>query len=243
MADDIFINKMKDVVRLSERYHTPKFSKFLDSREQIILKKEIPNCLLFGGYKDAERCVFGVFPSWTEPSLEDFPISVIEFRMKFQKQLTHRHFLGTVLSLGIERDKIGDILVGDRTAFVFLAKDIAEFVADNIIKVAGVGVESNIVPIDRAVLPEKKFEIISAVCASQRADAIVSGLLNKSRNEAKELILSGKLEVNHFEITRTDYLVKEKDLLSVRGFGRSEILEIGNKTRSDRIHIVFKKYI
>jgi len=243
MSDDIFVKKMQDVIRLSEKYHIPKFSRFLDSREQITLKSAVPNCNLFGGYQDAERQIFGVFPDWQEADCENFPIAAIKFHIKFSKELTHRHFLGTILSLGIERDKVGDILVGENDAYAFVTEDIAEFVASNIGKIAGVGVDTSIIPIDEVVLPEKKFEVIDAVCASQRLDAVVSGLYNKSRNEAKNLILAGKVFVNHFEAIKTDFLVNEEDLISIRGFGRAVVLDIGNKTRSDRIHITFKKYI
>ena len=40
MSDDIFIKKVKDAIRLSEKYHSPKFSKFLDEREQAVLFEE-----------------------------------------------------------------------------------------------------------------------------------------------------------------------------------------------------------
>jgi len=243
MSDDVFINKMRDVVRLSEKYHTARFSKFLDSREQAILKREIPNTFLFGGYQDAERCIFGVFPSWQNNDFDDFPIKAIKFQAKFQKEITHRHYLGTILSLGIERDNIGDILVSENETYVFVLEDVADFIANGISKIAGVGVKVSIIPIDEIIVPEKKYQIIDAVCASQRIDAAVSGLLKVSRNDAKSIISSGKVSINHFEVLKTDCLIKEKDIISIRGFGRAEVFQIGNKTRSDRIHITFKKYI
>lgn len=244
MADDIFIRKIRDVYKLAEKYQSPRFSRFLDENEQAILKKEgLFGGVLFGGYDDAERCVLGVFPDWQEPLKEEFPIKVLEITKKYTKDLSHRNYLGTILSLGIERDKIGDILVGDMKAYVFVSSDIAEFIKDNIRKISGCGVDIKICGFDEVTVPEKQFEYIQAVAASLRLDAVLAAMLKISRNDAKAFILSGKVMVNHMERQQTDFSLDTGDLLSVRGFGRVEIFEIGNKTRSDRVHITLKKYI
>lgn len=243
MRDDIFLNKMRDVSRLCDKYRTAKFSKFLDLREQQILKDNGICGTLFGGYQDAERRMLGVFPDWEETDDSVYPIKLIKFTPKCENNLSHRQYLGTIMSLGIERDKIGDILTEPSYAYVFLCSDIADFVIKNIKKVAGCGVSAEYEDLKTAVLPQKKFEIISCVVASMRIDAIISGLLNKSRNDAKSIISGGRVSVNHLEVLKTDFAVKEGDLLSVRGFGRAEIFEIGSKTRSNKIHITFKKYI
>jgi RNA-binding protein YlmH len=243
MDDGIFLSKMRDIKRLCEKYHTAKFSKFLDSRSQALLAAEGILGTLFGGYEGAERQMLGVFPDWQEADTALFPIDVLKINVKGETAPSHRQYLGTILSLGIERDKIGDILVCEREAYVFLCSDISEFVKENISKVGKCGVFTEYADLKSVVLPEKKFEIVPCVCASLRLDAIVAGLMNKSRNESKNLILSGKVCVNHFETQKTDFVLKEGDLLSIRGFGRAEIEKIGVKTRSDRIHITFKKYI
>ena len=92
-------------------------------------------------------------------------------------------------------------------------------------------------------LPQREFSDIECVAASLRLDAVVSGLLGKSRNDVKNLILSGKVTVNHQEQGKTDFQISESDLLSIRGFGRAKLYKIGAKTRSDRIHLTFKKYM
>ena len=244
MGDDVFIKKMQDVFRLSEKYHTPRFSKFLDGAQQAMLLREgIFDGVLFGGYEGAERCVLGAFPDWQEPDKTLFPIKALYVKKKYQKDLSHRDYLGTVLSLGIERNKIGDILAGDNDAYIFVLEDIAEFVCDNISKVAGCGVDIVICDADRVVVPEKKFCEINVVAGSLRLDAVLAAMLKVSRNEAKTMILSGKVSVNHTEILNGDFMIKENDLLSVRGFGRAVLSEIGGKTRSERVHITLKKYI
>lgn len=243
MRDDIFLNKMRDVSRLCDKYRTARFSGFLDGREQELLKSSGILGTLFGGYEGAERRMLGVFPDWQETDFLKYPIDLIKFTPKFESNLSHRQYLGTILSLGIERDKIGDILTEPNFSYVFLSSDISEFVKNNVKKVGRCGVLAEFADIKTSIIPKKKFEIISCIVASMRLDAVLSGILSRSRNDAKDLILAGRVSVNHFTTEKTDFPVKAGDLLSIRGFGRAEIFEIGTKTRSDKIHISFKKYI
>lgn len=243
MKDELLLRRIGDVCRLCEKYHTPRFSGFLDEREQAEVSAAFYGCVMFGGYAGAERKIFGAFPEWCEPDNAEFPIKLLIFTKRYAKDLTHRHFLGTILSLGIDRAKIGDIVIdGDRT-YVFVSEDIAEFIINGISKVAGVGVDIEVSDCADNFVPERRFEEISAVCASLRLDAVVASVLKISRSEAKAFITAGKAAVNHAETLNVDDIVKEGDLLSLRGFGRTEISQIGGKTRSDRLHITFKKYL
>lgn len=243
MSDDILLRRIDDIFALCEKYHTLRFSQFLDAAEQAVIKNQYPDCTLFGGYDGAERCMLGAFPDWQEPDFGIFPIKVLEFIKKYDKSLTHRHYLGTILSMGIDRGKIGDILVDSERAYVFLSEDIAEFVKNGINKIAGVGVETQLRECGDIVVPEKRFEEIDTVCASMRLDAVLAAVLNISRSRAKTFIMSGRAAVNHVDTLNADCILKEGDLLSIRGFGRVEIEDIGRKTRSDRLHITLKKYI
>ena len=243
MEDDIFLSRLRDVARLCDKYRTARFSRFLDSREQYILGNNGIFGTLFGGYSDAERRMLGVFPDWQEPDCGLFPIDVLRLTKKGSGELSHRQYLGTVLSLGLEREMIGDILVDDAGAYLFLCREISEFVKESLSKVGKIGVSADYADMGALALPQKKFEIIECVSASLRLDAVTAALIGKSRNDAKGLILAGKVAVNHFETAKTDFLLKEGDLLSIRGFGRAQLEKIGAKTRSDRAHITFKRYI
>ena len=111
MDQDIFVKHVQDVYRLCEKYRSPRFSKFLDERGQAeILKSPMGSSMLFGGYEGAEWKMFGAFPSFDDMTPEAFPIKVLDIRKKYGANLGHRNYLGTILSLGIDRNKIGDIL-------------------------------------------------------------------------------------------------------------------------------------
>ena len=244
----MLIARIEDLFGLCDKYQTPRFSKFLDEAQQELVLRDAVcpagyNTGFFGGYENSQRKVFGVFPEWMEFDEKQFPIEVMVIRKKYEKALTPRDYLGTVLSLGIDRSNVGDILVEKNCAYVYMLSDVCSYACDNIDKISNVGVNVKVESFTDIMPPEQKFETINAVCASERLDAVVSAMLKISRNNAAGLIRAEKVSVNHMPITRVDRILNPKDIISVRGFGRYIFEEAGAKTRSDRIHIVVKKYI
>ncbi len=93
---------------------------------------------LYGGYDDAERCIAVCLPDYmhAEPESEEQHLeellSVIRVSTpKGGRKLTHRDYLGSVLSLGITRDVIGDILVREDGADIVVIAEIADFIDIN----------------------------------------------------------------------------------------------------------------
>lgn len=231
--------------KLCDKYASPRFSQFLDGAEIADIRDNIHfpygyNVMFWGGFEDCERKVLGVFPEWEESEENKFPISVIKFTSGFTKKLTHRDYLGTVMSLGIDRVKIGDILVEESSAYVFVYSDIAEYIKNNISKISNIGVKSEILSGDNIDIPRKNYRIAEAVCASLRLDAVIAGALNVSRNVSVQLISAGKVKLNYREESHASKLLKEGDLVSVRGYGRFFLEEAGNETRKGRLHITVK---
>jgi RNA-binding protein YlmH len=66
---------------------------------------------------------------------------------------------------------------------------------------------------------------------------------NLARGKVQTLIGAEKAQVNWNIVTNTSHQLKEGDLVSVRGFGRFRLLEIGGKTKKDRTTLVIEKYI
>ena len=250
MTDDykLLIAKTEDMIRLCDKYAAPVFSDFLDGGEAAEIKDSFHfpygyNYLFFGGCDDCERLVLGVFPEWEEPDEKAFPISVIKIEGGYNRKLTHRDYLGTIMSLGIERKKIGDILTEDKTAYVFIYDDVSEYVQRSITKIGNQGVKTSLVTLENFVAPERQFQIIETVCASLRLDAVVGAAANVSRQDSAKLITGGCVKLNSREMTNGAKPVKKGDLLSVRGYGRFILSDTGNETRKGRIHIQLSKYI
>lgn len=80
--------------------------------------------------------------------------------------------------------------------------------------------------------------------ASLRLDCVLAAGMSLSRARAAEIIRQGLVQRNHMPEERVDTLLEAGDLLSIRGFGRIRLTEIGGRTRKDRISIqleVFKR--
>lgn len=240
--------KCRDLMRKCDKNAEGAFSTFLNEAQQATVEREIGspvgyNTGFFGGYAEAGRKLFGVFPEWLQASDEEYPVSVLKIRKTYKRELTHRDYLGTVLSTGIERECVGDIVVDEDVAYVYVLSEMADYIALGMDKIANVGVKVSVEKPSDIVLPEQKFEILNTVAASERADAVLAAALNVSRKLASELIKNEKVSLNHLPMTNVSKTLKEGDLLSVRGYGRFIFSEIGGGTRSQRIHIKIKKYI
>ncbi len=238
--------RVNDLFSLCEKHCQMKFSPFLDGGEAAFLKEEfyIPygyNTMFFGGYDGAEREILGVFPQWQEASQDDFPLTVIRFDVPSFRKITHRDYLGTVMSLGIDRNKTGDILVDENGAYVILNNDIAEYVQRNVNKIANVGVKTSIVT--DFLPPKPKTKEKMCVCASLRLDAVVSAAFNISRGVTEKIIAGGGVKVNHREVTDRSKATVIGDLISVKNYGRFILKNTGNNTRKGRLHITVEKFL
>lgn len=242
------IARAEDLFSLCNSRGCAVFSGFLDGAEQAVISDNVIfpcglNVLFYGGFDDAEKRIMGVFPEWSEPDENEFPIRCIKAEGGFSRKLTHRDYLGSVMSLGLTPAKLGDIIIRDGFAYIFLHSDIAQYVKDNLHKIGNQGItvteENNF----RDIKIERKYKTIGTVCASQRLDAVVAAAANISRSNSASLINGGKVKLNHREIYKTSETVKEGDLLSVRGSGRFIVHSFDGETRKNRLHITLKQYI
>lgn len=247
-SSKLLIARCEDLMRQCDRYAMPRFSQFLDGAEQRIIMENVHfpfsyNVKAFGGYDGAERKILGIFPEWILTEDDEFPISVLKITSGLGITLTHRDYLGTIMSQGLDRNKTGDIITDGDSAYIFVCEDIASYLKDNIKKIGNKGVKIEISAVSKINIPKPQLEEINTVCASLRLDAVVGAVCNVSRIKATELIKSGLVKVNHMECYNVSYTVKENELLSVRGFGRARFMEISGETRKGRLHITAQKYV
>ena len=241
--------RTEDLFRLCEKYAEPRFSQFLDGGEAAYIEDNVVfpygfNTMFFGGFHDSERRILGVFPEWIDAEEGLFPLSVLKISGGVTRGLTHRDYLGTILSLGIDRSKTGDIIIAeDGFAYAAVAEDISHYIADNIKKVGNQGVKISVLDSAVGIEPKRRFKPLGAVCASLRLDAVTGAVTGLSRSAASKLIAAEKVKINHRAASNPSKAVKEGDLLSVQGFGRFILDSADGKTRSGRIHISARKYI
>lgn len=244
-SDEVLRARILDTVRLSQKRGIPCFLGFLDLREQaetcrILSGMTAVLWCLYGGYGEAERRILAILPDYIEEDMVCYPMTCVAFRYREERALSHRDFLGTLLSQGIRRDKIGDILCGKGLSVVFLREEIASFVCEQIDRIGGEGVK--ILPDYQGDLPvNREYETIRETIASPRLDVIVKTLTRLSREKAAEMIRSGAVSVDHRPNDSVSTMLSAPCTVSVRGYGRFIIDQIGPETKKGRLALLVRK--
>ncbi len=225
----------------------PVFSDFLDLNEQTVFLscvKELPSVkyILDGGYKTAERKIVCFLPIEMEHSY--LPARVIKIEpvnTKFADKCSHRDFLGSIMNLGIERSKIGDLVVHDNICYLLCKDNIFDYIIDGLFTVKHTRVkcsEADLADIEGSIT----FDIMSGTVASVRLDSVLTVAFKESREHMKNFILGERVFVNGKCIMRPDYVLQENDIVSVRGLGKFQFDSVGNETKKGRIYVKVKKY-
>ena len=244
-SERILLSRIEDTVHLCDKRVAPCFLGFLDLHEQAVVRREQGRFAgyrwgLFGGHPDAERRLLAVYPDYFDVTEGDCPFCAVAFRYRPVRTLTHRDFLGTLLSAGIRRDKIGDILCGKGLSVVFVREEIADYVCDQIDRIGGEGVTLTL-NYDGPLPITKEYEDIHETIASPRLDVAVKALTRLSREKAAELIRLGNVSVDHLPETAVAAPVSAPSTLSVRGYGRFLIDQIGPETKKGRLLFIARK--
>lgn len=242
----IFAARIEDLCRLCDRNNIPKFTGFLDLRQQKISEYAasgfLPNSFSFyGGFDGAQRKMFGVFPDYIQDRNAEFPLCFV--KISHSRPLTHRDFLGSLMSLGVKREIVGDILVGEDKSFIIIQSSMCDYVLDNVVKIGNVGVKLSICNSDEIVFSENRFEDRSEIVTSMRIDCVVSAFTNKSRSESEKLISSERVVVNDAIVSSCSKNVYEGDIISIRSFGKYIVGPVISKTKKGRLKLSYKKYI
>lgn len=237
-----FLAHMYDMVQ-SNRIQ---FSDFLDEGlvrfvEKTIQDQRIPGCLLYGGHPNCSRKMLGVFPEYARPSEQSFPIEPFTASFPASNSITHRDVLGSLISLGLNRDSIGDIFLSDRTSTIFVRKSVAPFVQQEWTKIGRTGIKLKN-KFNASDCTPPKFDEISGTVSSMRLDAIVAVAAGISRKKASAAIQSGMVKVCGIEILSPSALIKLQDVVSIRGYGKYMIDSIPRTTKKERLFIKILKY-
>ena len=173
--------------------------------------------------------------------IEDFPVTALEITFRKADKLTHRDFLGALMSLGIERDTVGDILVEDGRCVVFVKSEISSYITSQLFKIGSAGVK--IKEADPDTLPKGRgFDEQSYVVASLRLDAVVAAVTGLSREKTKQLICSGNVSLNFLPCDNVSKAIESGDSLSIRGKGKYKINGVLGETKKHRTRLSIIHY-
>lgn len=212
----------------------------------ISLMKTIPDLSIDsnGGYTGAERKRLAFFPQFLKPQDCDFELGFlcIEGNYSFSS-VNHRDFLGSLLGLGLQRAKIGDIIVNLPLVQVIVDREVVDYIVMNLKKVGKTGVKVREINMQELtpLLPEVK-EILTTV-PSLRFDVIAAAAFRYSRSKMSREINAQNLTLNWQVCDVQSASVQEGDIISFRGKGRVEVAEIRGRTKKGRISLLIKKFV
>ena len=141
--DKILLAHILDKIEICANRNKIEHTDFLDLMQidlvqKFIEKIKIENYMSYGGYENAERKIFVIYPDKFNPEAvaENLSNIVQIIRIELPEDLkgkfTHRDYLGAVIKLGVKREKVGDIIVDNAGADIIIDKDISKFLLENL---------------------------------------------------------------------------------------------------------------
>lgn len=245
--DELFRARISDLAAQAEQKSAPKFTMFLDERQIRMASEQLhtirfKNGLFFGGFGGAQRKMLGVFPEFMEPDTTLFPVAGLKLSYRNGEHLSHRDFLGSFMALGVKREVIGDILVGEGQTVVCLYEKQFDYFTDLVKKIGRVGVTATACML-KELSYEPSFQERSGTVASLRLDAVISEAVGTSREKACALIRTGLVSYEYEAVESVSHAVKPGAVFSVKGHGKFKLSEDVRPTKKGRLFITIQKFI
>lgn len=237
------MDKIENFIELCEKIDNIVYTNYFYPMSQIkkIQIKHI-DFILKGINKESEKKLIAFTP-------KNYPREYISFPVKFFKivkkskfiSLEHKHYLGTILSLGIKREILGDLIVKNEICYGIIIDNMFEFLKNNLIKINSSPVE--VIEIEEIEVPISEFEEINITVSSARLDVIVAELANLSRTLAVEHVDLGYVQVN-YEIEREkDFKLNVGDIIIIKKVGKFIFYEDKGLSKKNKMKLLIKKYI
>lgn len=204
-----------------------------------------PKCLFCGGYEGAERTVCAFLPDWQEP--EDWDASeelgAVEAAFPPGAELSHRDILGGLMGIGLTREKVGDILVGEAAAQIVALREAIPIILSQFDQAGRCRLKLRELPLAELTPAAVEVRLVKDTVATLRLDAVLASGFSLSRGKASEYIGAGRVSVNHRECTKPDKPLAQGDILTCRGLGKCVLRTVGGQSRKGRIIIEMERYV
>lgn len=245
-----FAEKMIDWLERAATQHQLRRTDFLDPRQAHIVEtlvRRYPNLQmrLDGGYPQAERQRMIIAPDYMDIQSQDMGIRLLSIESNDTKiaDLDHGDYLGSMLGLGLKREKIGDLHVSEQGCQCLVTEELADFIHLHLQQVHRVHVMTSIVAIDQLQPIIPKLQEMNLSVASMRLDGIVSDVCRLSRAKVMVPIKAGRCKVNWKIEEDPSRPLVEGDTISMKGFGRFVVVNVQGETKKGRIRLTIAKYV
>lgn len=246
-SDQLLLARVWDKYEQTERKNIPAATVFLSPREQQLAQTLLnaagvkSGYVYDGGYEAAERKILIFLPEWAEDG-ED---QLVCLRAAFhgEESLTHRDILGSLMGLGVARERVGDLLVSPHSADIIAAPSLRDFFLREWEQAGRVKLTVTEISRSELQIPEAQVKVVRDTVSSLRLDAVVSSAFSMSRGRAAELIAAGKVNLDHVPCLKADKPVHEGAVITARGLGKARLTEVGGLTKKGRTGITVERYI
>ena len=226
----------------------PACTPFLSQSQQeaagrLIAAAGHPRHMWSGGFADAERKVCCFLPDWQEEEDVEPPFTALRCRWQSGEALCHRVVLVSILGQGLDREKVGDILVGQGVCDILVFRDLAPYLLQNLTGAGRAKLRVEEISLEDIAPPEKTVKRVNDTVSSPRLDAVMASGFSTGRSKAAGLISAGKVELNHRPCLKPDRTVNEGDVITCRGLGKCVLKEVNGLSKKGRIIIVLERYL
>lgn len=239
--DRPLLGRLLDLSDAADRRGRPQSSRFLDPRQQglasAMLTAAARPYLLWGGYEGAERRVVVLLPEpleQVEPSLAGIGLLRADTATP---GLSHRDYLGALMGQRIERELIGDILVGDYGAQILACREIVPFLLQNFTGAGRARLTLSEISPDELRLPERQMQKRRESLSSLRLDCVTAAGFRLSRRDAAEAVRAGRVLIDGLPCEKPDRPVACGQIVTLRGKGRVAVEEVGGLSRKGRLSV------
>ncbi|SEN12977.1 RNA-binding protein [Paenibacillus sp. OV219] len=245
-----FVDRAEEWVERAANLHEMKKTDFLDPRQaeivtMLVNRNQGVQLKLFGGYEGAERRRAIIAPDYRYLDDESEGIALIEVSgdTKGHLELDHGDYLGSLLGLGIKRDRVGDLHIHEDKCHCLVMEEIADYINIHLRQVHRVHVLTEILPLVKLQPAVSAMEEMNLSVASLRLDGIASDVHRISRTKIVDPIRAGRCRVNWRVEEDPSTPLAEGDVVSMQGLGRFKVLVVEGITKKGRVRVKIGKYI
>ncbi len=229
----------------------PSATQFLSPAQRAALEPLLaasghPRHLFCGGYEGAERTVCVFLPDWQDPEdwMAEEELAAVEAAYPpTGADLTHRDLLGGLMGIGLTRERVGDILVGETFAQIVCLKEAAPIIMSQFDQAGRYRLRLKDISLSELTPAPAEVKLIHDTVAALRLDAVLASGFSLARGRAADAVTGGRVSVNHRECLKPDRPVGEGDVLTCRGLGKCVVKTVGGQSRKGRTIIEIERYL
>lgn len=156
------------------------------------------------------------------------------------KDIQHSDVLGTLFSIGLDNDTIGDIIIEEDHMYITNLTRLNAFLESSLYIIKNRKIK--LCEVNEIIASREKFITLKVTVPSYRLDVFIGKLAHLSRTAAAKYITDKMVLVNYSEIINTNKILKIGDIISIRKVGKFILSEEILKSKKDNYVVEVKKY-